>query len=338
MMNIFITGATGFIGTRVAQRLLASRHTLRCLVRKPSAAAEQLKQVGAELTAGDVMDRESLSRAMRGCDRVIHLAGLYSFWERDPGLFHAVNVTGTANVMECALEANVAKVVHVSTVGVYGKPADVPFTEISRPGPVRFGRYFQTKAEADTLVWELHRTRALPAVVVYPCAVVGAGDPKATGQYIRDLIDRRLPATVFDDSVLTFVHVNDVAEAIVRALEKEGNIGERYIVGAQRLSFREVALMVAELSGVRLPGMHLPGWVATVNAYLLTWLAGLTGKPPLWGMSVDQMQVMREGFRADGGKAERDLCIRYTPIREAIEEAIASFRENEASTPLMPRA
>jgi dihydroflavonol-4-reductase len=325
-MNVFITGATGFIGAHVARRLIASHHDLRCLVRRSSPVAQELKGLGATLVPGNLNDPASLTTGMKGCDWVIHLAGLYSFWERDNRAFRNINVTGTRNVMECALETGVAKVIHVSTVGVFGKPADSPFNEKSKPGPVRFGRYFQTKAEADEMVWELHRSRALPVVVVYPCAVLGAGDTKATGQYIRYLIDRRLPAIVFDNAVMTFVHVNDVAEVIARAAVKEGNIGERYFAGGQRLSFREINQMVSEISGVGLPKLRLPAWMTMVNAYSLTWLSGLTGKPPWWGMSVDQMTVMREGFSVDGSKVEKELCVRYSPVRSALEEAISSYR------------
>jgi dihydroflavonol-4-reductase len=233
---------------------------------------------------------------------------------------------GTRNVWESALEVGISKGVHVSTVGIFGKPADSPFTEKSEVGPVRFGEYFQSKYDADQIVWTLHETKGLPVVMVYPCAVVGADDPKATGQYILNLIRRRLPATVFNDSVLTFVHVNDVAEVIVRAAEKENNIGEKYLAGNQRLSFRELNRMISEISGVSLPKLHLPDALTMVNATILTGIAIITKKPPLWGMSTDQMEVMREGFRADGSKAERELCVRYTSIRVALEEAIASYQ------------
>jgi dihydroflavonol-4-reductase len=263
---------------------------------------------------------------MKGCDWIIHLAGLYSFWEPNKRAFTDVNIVGTRNVMECALETSISKIVHVSTVGVYGKPADCPFTEKSPVGPVRFCEYFQTKYEADLIVRELHQKKGLPVVVIYPSAVVGPGDPKATGQYIMNLIRRQLPATVFNDAIMTFVHVKDVAEVIVRAAEKENNIGEKYLVGKQQMSFREINEMVSEISGVPLPKLRLPNALTMVNASLLARLADLIKKPPLWGMSIDQMRVMREGFRVDGSKAEKELCINYTPIRVALEEAIASYR------------
>ena len=324
-MRIFITGATGFIGSHVAQRLAESKHELRCLVRKTSDVAT-LRELGATLIPGDVTDKDSVLRGMDGCNSVINLAGLYSFWAPERRHYAATNVEGVRNVMESVLETGVYKVVHVSTVGIYGKPADNPFTEESSAGPVRFSEYFQTKYEGDLVAWDLYKNRKLPLVMIYPAAVVGPGDPKATGRYINELIHRRLPARVLEHSVLTFVHVLDVAEVIVRALEKENNIGEKYFVGKERLSFGEINAMVSELSGVSLPKMRLPDSVVMLNATLLTWLASIIKRPPPWGMSVDQMRTMKEGFRVDGRKVEKELCLEYTPVRVALQEAIASYR------------
>jgi dihydroflavonol-4-reductase len=121
--------------------------------------------------------------------------------------------------------------------------------------------------------------------------------------------------------------VRDVAEAIVRAMDKEDNIGEKYLVGKEQLSLGQFNKMVSEISGVPLPRVHLPDSLALASARLLTWLADLTKKPPLWGMAVDEISMIKEGFRFDGSKAERELGINYTPIRLAIEAEIASFRE-----------
>ena len=325
-MKIFVTGATGFIGSHLVKRLLQSRHELFCLVRKISPAIAELERQGVTTCLGDVTDKPSILRGMRGCDRVFHLAGLYSFWEPRKQDFREVNIDGTRNVMEAVLETGASKVVHVSSVVIYGKPADSPFTEDSPPGPVRFSEYSETKYQGDRIVWELHDKRKLPVVAVYPAAVLGPGDLQATGKYILALLQRRMPATAFTDSELTFVHVRDVVEIISRAAEKENNVGERYIAGNQRLSFGELNRMVSEISGVPVPKLQLPGFLTMVNAALLTGVANIIKKPPPWGMSMDQMRVMREGFRADGSKARRDLCIEYTPIRVALEEAITSYR------------
>jgi dihydroflavonol-4-reductase len=325
-MRTFVTGGTGFIGTHLVRRLLQAGHEIHCLIRKPTQPAQQLKEPGATLVPGDVTDKASVLRGMRDCEWVFHLAGLYSFWEPSKQAFTEVNVKGTRNVMECALETGVSKVVHVSTVVTYGKPTDCPFTEKSEIGPVRFSEYSRTKYEGDQIVWRLHKEKGLPVVFVYPSAVLGPGDPKATGQYIANLINRRLPARVFEDAVMTFVHVKDVAEVIVRAAERKDNIGEKYLVGNYRMSFGEINEMVSEISGVSLPKLRLANPLVMMNAVLLTGLANLIKKPPPWGMSTDQMRVMREGFSVDGSKVEKELCIDYTPIRIAIEEAIASYR------------
>jgi dihydroflavonol-4-reductase len=330
-MKIFITGATGFIGNNLVKRLLQTEHKLYCLSRKTSTASEQLKKMGATIIIGDVTDKASILRGIKECDWIFHLAGLYSYWESNISLFNEINVNGTRNVMECALETNISKVVHVSTVGVYGKPKDCPFTEESKVGPVRFCDYFQTKYLGEQIMWDMFDKRGLPLVVVYPCAVLGPDDPKSTGQYIMNIIHRNMPATVFENSILTFVYVKDVAEAIVRAAEKQNNIGEKYLIGKYQLSFREINKMITEISGVPLPKLHLPDSFTMFNAFLLTGLANLIKKPPPWGLSVDQMKVMREGFQVDGSKAERELGMTYTPIRFAFKEAIESMKKSNGN-------
>jgi dihydroflavonol-4-reductase len=324
-MKVFLTGGSGFIGQYVARRLVDGGHGIRCLVRKTS-RTETLRQLGTELVEGDVTDRSSVLAGMQGCDWVFNLANVYSFWEPDKRVYTAVNIDGTRNVLECALETKVAKVVHVSTIGIYGKPPETPITEDSPVGPVQFSEYFRTKYEGDLIAWELHRTRALPLVMIYPVAVLGPGDTKTTGQYIERLIRRRLPARVLDHSTFTFVHVKDVAEAIVRAAEKKDNLGQKYIVGSARLTFGEINRMVGDIAGVPLPKLRLPDPMVTVNARLLTWLANVVKRPPIWDLSVDMVRVMKEGFVADGSKAERELSLTYTPIRTAIEEVVSMHR------------
>jgi len=143
-------------------------------------ASERLKSLGVKLVMGDITDKNSVLQGMKGCDWVIHLAALYSFWERNKRLYNDINIGGTRNVMECVLETGISKVVHVSTMVTYGKPVDTPFTEESEVGPVRFNRYAQAKYEGDLIVWDLFKNKGLPVVVIYPGAVLGAGDPKPT--------------------------------------------------------------------------------------------------------------------------------------------------------------
>ena len=325
-MKIFITGGTGFIGRYTTELLSNTNHQLKLLTRK-TGDTTFLNYPNATVIKGDLNDKESLLNGMEDCDAVINIAGHYTFWEPDKRIYSEVNIDGTRNVMECALEIGVKKVVHISTAGVYGKPDEQPFNEESTPGPLRFSEYFRTKYEGDRIAWDLYKKKGLPLVVIYPVCVLGAGDTKASGRYIKYLIGRNLPATVFKDEIFSFVYVKDVAQAIINALEKENNIGEKYLVGNHRYKWREINEMISEISGVPLPKFNMPNSLTMLNAYMLTGLADLIKKPPLWGMAIDQMKVMKAGFNADGSKAEKELGIEYTPIRFALKEAIDSLEK-----------
>lgn len=325
-MKVFITGSTGFIGSFVVQKLSQTDHELHCLVRKGSNAS-LLEKIGAQQVEGDLTDKGSLLEGMKGCDWVVNIAAAYEFWLPKKDIYHNVNVTGTRNVMECALECGVSKVVHVSTVAIYGKPPQSPFTEESPVGPVRFSRYAQTKYEGDVIAWDLYEKQGLPLVVIYPGGVLGSCDPKTTGQYILMMINRKLPAVVFPDVLFPWIHVRDVAETIVSAAEKEGNIGEKYLVVSENLTFGQINRMISEISGIPLPKLSLPDPLVMMNAGIFTLLADIIKKPPIWGMAKDQMLTMKEGAVVDGSKTQRELGVTYTPIRTALEDAIASYRD-----------
>jgi dihydroflavonol-4-reductase len=141
-----------------------------------------------------------------------------------------------------------------------------------------------------------------------------------------NMIRGRLPAQIFTKQYFSFVHVKDVGIAIVKALEKEKNIGEKYIVSAENHSWGEINQMISDISGTKLPLLKLPVWLTVFNSYLFSSIAKLTRKPPIWDMSVDQITLMKQGFKIDGSKVERELGITYTPIYEAIKEAIESYK------------
>jgi nucleoside-diphosphate-sugar epimerase len=315
-MKIFITGGTGFIGRYTVELLSKTNHQLVLLTRKSSNTSflNEINNENITTTAGDLTDEESLLNGMKSCDAVINIAALYSFWEPDKKRYSGINIKGTQNVMECALKSGVKKIVHISTAGVFGKPSEEPFNEESAAGPVQFSEYFRTKYEGDRIAWDLYKNKGLPLVVIYPVCVLGPGDPNASANYVQNLINRRLPATVFKNKVFSFVCVKDVAQAIVSALEKENNFGEKYLVGNTRLKWKEINKLINGMSGVPLPKLNLPDVITMMNAYLLTGLANIIKRPPLWDMSVDQMKVMKAGFNVDGTKAERKLGIKYTSI------------------------
>ncbi len=323
-MKVFLTGGTGFIGKHLVRRLAQTGHQVRCLVRNP-ARARHIQDAGMEIVTGNITDYPSLVAGMRDCDAVINLANLYSMWELDRSKFQRVNVEGTRNVMLAALEVGVKKVVYLSTVAVYGKPDEEPIREDSPHGKRWFSDYGRTKAEGDRLAWEMHRQRGLPLVTLYPGIVLGAGDDKASGVYIQTLLHRKTPTSIFNRSKETYVYAGDVAEAVLRALEKEDNIGQKYLLGKEVLNGLEYARLISEISGVPLPPFRFPDFIVMCAAYLLTGISALTRQPPPWGLSVDAAWTLKKGFVIDGSKAERELGLQYTPVRQALIEAIESY-------------
>jgi dihydroflavonol-4-reductase len=324
-MKVFVTGGTGFIGKNTVEHLIDSGHECVCFIRSHQKQAV-LNDLGVQFAKGDVTDKQSLVVGMSGCDAVINLANLYSFWEPEKSLYTKVNVDGTRNVMEAALQAKILKVVHVSSIVTWGRSPDVPFNEDSPVGehPTEYAR---TKYAGDKVAWELFENDALPLVMIYPGAVLGAGDTKATGNHINLLVNRKMPIRGLESTVFTFVHVDDVAEAIVHALDREGNIGEKYIIGNEQCTFGKINHWVSEIAGVPLPFLSIPNFMVKWNAFFLTALANLTKRPPLWGLSTDLVRGSLTPLKADGSKAERELGISYKPVRQAIEECIASFQQ-----------
>jgi dihydroflavonol-4-reductase len=327
-MKIFITGATGFIGTHFVRHLVQSDHEPLCFV-NPTSNVRELERLGVTIVLGDLSDRLSLMEGMKDCDWVMHLAGNSYFWDRDKSNYRKVNVDGTRNVMECALASDVKKVINVNTAAIWGKPSRLPITENREVGPRRFSEYAQTKYEGDIIAWDLFERSGLPLVGIYPGVVLGPGDIRAVGNYIQSIAHHMLPFTMFEDSIFTFVHVNDVVEATIRAAEKANNIGEKYIIGRHRLSIREFNSMICEISGASLPGRSMPNYLAKAAALSSTLLSRLTRWPPRWGLTIDMARMMEMGMIADGSKAEKELGLTYTPIRKAIEDEIHPAREEE---------
>jgi dihydroflavonol-4-reductase len=323
-MRIFLTGATGFIGGHMARRLAGEGHQLVCLVRPGRQA--RLAGLGAEVVIGDVADPEAVRAGLRGCEAVVHLAGAYAMWAADPDVFRRVNVEGTRTVMEAALAAGTPRAIYLSTVAVYGRPQAWPFREEDPPGPRPMSAYGRTKAAADQIAWDCAR-RGLALTAFYPGIVLGADDHKASGQYIQDLIRRRCPSTIYHHSLETYIYVGDVVDAVVCALARPQSVGQKYLLGGTALDGLTYARLISEVSGVRLPFFRFPDWMVTCAAYLLTWRANLfTHRPPPWGLAIDAAHTLHTGFYFDGSKAERDLGVRYTPVRQALVEAIESYR------------
>lgn len=328
-MKIFLTGATGFLGRAIFTRLLERRHTVHCWVR-PSSDVSIIDELGAKWTAGDLLDTQALTNAMKGSDILIHNAGVYSFWEPEPLVYENTNINGTFSVFSAAAQASLKRTLLVSSAVIYGNALPQPYNETTPPGNERFSRYADSKYYGELFARKISRERSLPLTVIQPGAIIGAGDLKASGAYITNVIQKKLPAVGLKNAKITFVHVQDVANAIVSAIENPKAAGQTYLIGSQPITLEDYLEKISTISGVPLPRMVFSDSLIMVLAQVLTFFANRRKKEPMWGMSIDQAQTFKEGFQFDGSKAERELGIQYTPIDSAIEESVRWYLLEEA--------
>jgi dihydroflavonol-4-reductase len=240
---------------------------------------------------------------------------------------YAANVQGTKDLMAVAAEAGVDRIVYTSTVGALGNPGDgTPGTE-ETPVPLAdmVGHYKRSKFLAEQVVLEF-ASQGLPAVLVHPSAPVGPWDsrPTPTGQIIVDYLKGRMPAYL--ETGLNLVHVRDVALGHLLAGEK-GRVGEKYILGNENLSLSEIFRMLAEITGIPAPKVRLPYWPILALSYLDEfWATYISHKPPR--MPVAGVKMAKKFMYFDSGKAVRELGLPQTPVRQALQEAVAWFQEH----------
>jgi dihydroflavonol-4-reductase len=321
-----LTGATGFVGSAVARVLAARGHRLRLLVR-PTSDRRNLAGIDAELALGDLTDTASLSRAADGCRYVVHVAADYRLWVPEPRAMMRANVDGTLAMMRAAQATGVERIVYCSSVAALGRPHDGSLADEDTPTDEAdfIGTYKRSKFLAERAVMDLVRQQALPAVVVNPAAPVGPRDikPTPTGKMIRDAAAGRVPAYI--DTGLNIVHVDDVAEGHALALER-GQIGERYVLGGENLLLKDLLALVAQVVRRRPPRLELPEAVVWPAAWLMEGVARLTGIAPM--MTRDHIKMARHRMFYSSDKAKRELGYAPRPVRTAIEDAVAWFRDN----------
>jgi dihydroflavonol-4-reductase len=325
-MTTLVTGATGFVGSAVARVLAQRGHELRLLSR-PSSDRRNLVGLDAEIVTGDLTDPGSLRRAAAGCRYVVHVAADYRIWVPDPDEMLRANVEGAVAMVRAAAEAGAERIVHCSSVAALGQIGDGTLADEATPtNEADFvGIYKRSKYLAEKAVLDLARSDSLPVVVVNPAAPVGPRDikPTPTGKMILDAAAGRVPAYI--DTGLNIVHVDDVAEGHVLALEK-GTIGERYILGGENMLLKDILGLVASVVHRRPPSIKLPEAVVWPAAFIMEKLANVTGIAPL--MTRDHLKMARKKMFYSSIKATSELGYRPRPVRLAVEDAVAWFRTN----------
>jgi dihydroflavonol-4-reductase len=323
---VFVTGASGFVGSALARQLAARGFALRLAVRA-SSKRDNLAGVAADIVVADMLDEAALTKAMQGVRYVFHVAADYRLWAKDAGEIVRHNVEGTRAVMRAALKNTVERIVYTSSVATL-KPHDdgTPADESSRHSErSAIGAYKKSKVLAERLVEKLIAEENLPAVIVNPSTPIGPRDikPTPTGRIIVEAALGRIPA--FVDTGLNLAHVDDVAAGHILALEK-GRIGESYILGGADVAFRDMVGEIARLAGRRAPTVGLPRGPLFPLAYAVEAMARLTGQEKEPFITVDALKMAKYRMFFSSAKAEAELGYRARPYRQALADAFAWFR------------
>lgn len=323
-MASLVTGATGFIGSHVARKLVQRGESVRILLRKTSKTLN-IEDIDAERVYGDILDVDSIRKAIKGCDTVYHTAGLVSFRKSDYKLLEDINVKGTVNVLSAALEAGVKKVVYTSSVAAIGvnpnggiANEDTPFT-LEHMGI----QYLNTKYRAEQEALRLYR-QGLPVVIVNPSVVIGPGDVYLSScGFIVWYCKKKFPG--YMDGGINLVDVEDVAEGHIMAAQK-GRLGERYILGNKNLSIKEVFEILEKVTGIPAPRIKIPYFVALAAAFFVERILGIS-LPNYSSMDVDSVRASRFYWYFDSSKAVRELGFPQTPVEQSIEKTVKWLKD-----------
>ena len=309
-MKTLITGATVFVGAAVLRKLLKKGHKVKALVRQ-SSILDNLKNLDVETVQGDLIDRDSLKLALKDCKYLFHVAADYRLWVPKSEEIYLNNVKGTENLMEEALSSGVEKVVYTSSVAVLGKPINGDIANEKTPVNISqmIGHYKKSKFLAEEKVKEFYKTRRLPVVIVNPAAPVGPRDikPTPTGKMILDAAMKKIPAYL--DTGLNVVHVDDVAKGHLQAFHK-GKLGERYILGGDNLTFKQILEMISSMCGHKPPKIQLPKKPLYPIGYLFEIFARLFNiKNPMITVDMIRMAEKRMFFSSEKAKKELNLSL-----------------------------
>jgi dihydroflavonol-4-reductase len=325
-MKAFVTGSTGFLGSHVARALLSRGAELRLLVRAAS-RVDNIAELNAERAVGELRDMESLKRGMAGCEVVFHVAADYRLWAVNGQELYDSNVEGTRNILNAAQASGVRRVVYTSSVATMGFGNTGGMTDEATPVSLSnmISDYKRSKFMAEQLVLEAARG-GQNVVIVNPTTPIGERDikPTPTGRIIVDFLKRKFPAYV--DTGLNLLDVKDCAEGHLVALEK-ARPGERYILGGENLTLKQILDKLAVITGLPSPKIELPYAVAYVTGVVDTLFTGkLRRREPR--VNLDAVRMGRKKMFVSSAKAERELGWRAGPVDDGLRRAADWFQSN----------
>ncbi|MHC4828885.1 MAG: NAD-dependent epimerase/dehydratase family protein [Planctomycetota bacterium] len=330
-MRVFLTGATGLVGSSVARALIAAGHEVRVLVRETS-SLENLTELGVELARGDVTDAESLAAGIAGCDAVVHTAGVMSWSPLQSELMHRVNVEGVTNVLGAAKKTGVRRaVVTASVVAVGGTDRPEVLDETATWDLDRVGVPYLTSKRRGQEAALAMAGDDLEVVCVNPSFVLGPGDIYASSaSIVLDTVQGKMPAYV--EGGTSCVDVRDVAARHVAALEK-GRPGERYILGGENVTMTEFMQRIAVVAGVKSP-RRVPYWLASVPAWFGDRKAKRTGKPQPVGRNLLRASALYT--MVSSNKAREELGYRPRGLDESLRDTLRYFMQKGRLEPTTP--
>lgn len=325
-MLAFVTGATGFVGSHVARALTDQGADLRLLVRAGSNTSN-VAELHAELVTGDLREPASLGKAIAGCDAVFHVAADYRLWVRDPEEMYRANVEGTRAILDAAQKNMVRRVVYTSSVATMGFTSNAPLADEDSPVSLHdmIGPYKRSKFMAEQVAIEAARS-GQDVVIVNPTTPIGERDikPTPTGRIVLDFLKKKFPAYV--DTGLNLVDVKACALGHIAAFEK-GRSGERYILGGENLTLKQILDKLAAITGLPSPAIRVPYFVALATGVVDEIFTGrIRGREPR--ATIDAVRMGRKKMFVTSSKAERELEWKTVPVDAALGRAVKWFREN----------
>ncbi len=326
-MKALVTGATGFVGSAMARKLLQEGWDLRVLVR-PNSDRRNLSGLALEVVEGDLLDAASLTAAVQGCEALFHVAADYRLWVPDPAELYQANVEGSRNLMQAAQAAGVSRIIYTSSVATLGLLPDGSPADEDTPVGLQdmVGHYKRSKFLAEQAVQTMIEQSQLPAVIVNPSTPIGPRDikPTPTGQMIVDAVNGKMPAYV--DTGLNLAHVDDVAEGHWLAYQ-HGVIGERYILGGENYSLQQILGEIAAIIGEPAPKLQIPHSLAMLVAYGSEAWASVSRQPPK--VSIDSVKMSKKRMFFSIAKAQRVLGYQPRAATQAIADAIEWFYQHD---------
>ena len=325
-MLALVTGATGFVGSHVARALAERGADLRLLVRSTS-NTKNVSDLKADLVSGDLRDPASLEKAVSGCETVFHVAADYRLWVRDPDQMHRTNVEGTRAILGAARKAGIRRVVYTSSVATMGFTSNGQPTNEDSPVSLdnMIGPYKRSKFVAEQVAIEAARS-GLEVVIVNPTTPVGDCDikPTPTGRIVVDFLKKKFPAYV--DTGLNLVDVAECARGHIAAFEK-GRRGERYILGGENLTLKQILDKLAAITGLPSPSVRVPYVVALATGVVDEVVTGrIRGREPR--ATIDAVRMGRKKMFVSSAKAERELGWKLVAVDDALRRAVEWFRAN----------